>query len=91
LGSEDQIPGCHFPRFGVYIFGDSTVRLFLSESSRNCCRYCKNQISDFGILGLREAAGRRFDSRRAQKKILLFRHSAACTVRLCALASDDII
>ena len=37
LGSKDRIPGCHFPRFGVYLFGDSTVQLFLSENSRNCC------------------------------------------------------
>ena len=31
LGSKDRIPGCHFPRFGVYLFRDSTVQLFLSK------------------------------------------------------------
>ena len=30
-------PGCHFPRFGVYLFRDSTVQLFLSQNPRNCC------------------------------------------------------
>ena len=35
-GSKDRIPGCHFPKFGVFLFRDSTGQLFLSENSRNC-------------------------------------------------------
>ena len=62
--SLSEVRGC------MYIFGDSTVRLYLSHKSQKLLSVLYNENSFYYSKKIGIAGGRRFDSRRAQKKNL---------------------
>jgi hypothetical protein len=67
LGSKDRIPGCLFPRFGVYLCSVSTVQLYLSQNPRNSYTSVQYRRREVGRVQL------------LLSEILLLWDSTACT------------